>query len=332
MEWRFLHPEFLLLLPLPLVWLIWHFRRARRTPAVTYSDVSVLAAAGKSWRLRALTLLPWLRTLVLILGVIALARPQYGQTERLRTALGIDIALVLDVSGSMDLDDFRPTRLEVAKQTAIDFVNARVNDRFTTIIFGTEAHILVPPTLDREAVMDFLALVDENILPREARRTAIGDGLALAVRKLDEIGAETPIIVLLTDGENNAGRLEPMQAAEIARTMGMRVYTIAVGTNETIVRTVRDEFGRTRRQVIEMSIDEDLLEEIAEMTGGKFFSALDEAALADVYRQIDELERSEIETNEFDDYDERFLWLWGPALLLLALELFARGLWLGRLP
>lgn len=332
MTWRFLHPEFLFLLPLPLLWLIWHRLRAHRTPAVTYSSVAALAAGGKTLRLRALALLPWLRTIALILGIVALARPQYGQVERLRSAHGIDIAIVLDISGSMDFDDFKPTRLEAAKQTAIDFVGMRDNDRITTIIFGTEAHILVPPTFDQRATQEFIGMLAEDTLPREARRTAIGDGLGLAVRKLEEIGAETRVVVLLTDGENNAGRLEPMQAAEIARALGVRVYTIAVGTNETFVRTVRDEFGFTRRQVIEMTIDEELLEEIADMTGGRFFSALDEAALAEVYREIDALERTEIETSEFDDFDERFLWLWFPALALLGMELLARGFWLGRLP
>jgi len=331
-EWRFLHPAFLLLIPLPLIWLVWTLWRGRATPAVTYSGVADIARVGRTWRVRLLGMLPVLRTLVLILGIAALARPQYGHVERNRTALGIDISLVLDVSGSMDLPDFRPNRLEASKRVLKDFIDRRINDRMHFIIFGTEAHLLCPPTFDREALRGFVDVVTQNTLSREQRMTAIGDGLGLAVRTLRDSDADSRVVLLLTDGENNAGTLTPIQAAEIARTFGIRVYPIAMGSSGVIPIEQRDAFGRIYIERVDSSFDIEPLKEIARITGGRLFIADDMEELEEVYRQIDELERSEISISEFEDYDERFHWLWFPALAILGFEFLLRAFLLGRLP
>ncbi len=332
MEWRFLHPGFLALLPLPLIWLVWNHRARHRVPALVYSGISAWKSGGGTLRMRAYALLPWIRTLALLLGIIALARPQYGQVKRSQSAHGIDISLVLDISETMDLPDFEPDRLEVAKDVLLDFVEDRPTDRLSVVVFGTDAYVLVPPTFDRAAIETFLGSIDSRTLPREQRMTAIGLGLARAVEKLKDSTAESRVVILLTDGENTAGNIEPLQAAEAARALGIRVYTIGVGSNQTLRIPVRNMFGMTEFKSVTVTLDEETLGEIAEMTGGRYYRATDEDALRDIYGEIDRLERTEIETNEFDDFNERFMWLWTPALFLLLGEFFLRGVWLIRLP
>jgi Ca-activated chloride channel family protein len=332
-EWRFLHPGFLFLLPLPVIWLIWHWRsRKRRHPAFLFSDVSAWRAGGDSFRVKALRLLPLLRTLALMFGIIALARPQYGTVERQQSALGIDISLALDISETMEATDFEPTRLEAAKDVLKEFVQNRPADRQSVVIFGTNAWVLVPPTFDTNAIVNFIDNIKGSIFSREQRMTAIGEGLAQAVSKLKDSEAESKVVILLTDGENTAGNIDPLRAAEAARALGVRVYTIGVGSNTMMPMRYRDAFGRIRTEMYELKIDEETLSEIADITGGKFFQAKDEAALRSIYREIDQLEKSEIEASEFDNFNERFMLLWAPALLLLLLEFSLRGFWLVRLP
>mgnify|MGYP006281062627 CR=1 FL=1 len=331
MEWRFLHPGFLFLLPLPLLWLAWHYmRQAKRTPSVVYSDLSALEAGTHTLKIRMLKLLPLLRTVVIVLGIIALARPQYGRVERRQAAMGIDISIALDVSGSMDRGDFYPTRLEAAKEVLSEFVMERLNDRLSVVIFGTDAFLLVPPTFDRQAVAGFVQDFRESYLSDRQRETAIGNGLAMAVDRLKDSNAESKVAILMTDGENTAGNIEPLQAAEAAEALDIRVYTIGVGTNEEIQE--QNIFGMPTGRTARLPFDEELLREIASMTGGKYFHARDKDALASIYEEIDQLETTEIEMSQFDNYDERFMLLWSPALLLLGIEFLLRGFWLVRLP
>lgn len=331
--WRWMHPEFLLLLPLPLLWLVWQWRsRRRRHPAVIFSDGSALRAAGTTLRVRLLPWLPVLRTLVLLLGIVALARPQYGQIERRQTAMGIDIALAMDISGSMDAMDFTPTRMESAKRVLKEFIDARSNDRISVVLFGTDAKVLAPPTFDRRAVKQLVDMISPGLFASEERQTAIGMGLALALKTMEQSPIENRVVVLLTDGENNAGRIEPLEAATMAKALKARVYTIAVGSDGAAMREVVDPlFGRRLVQV-SAGIDEPLLREIADMTGGQFYIADDEQALSDVYRSIDELEKTEIETSAYENFDERFSMFWIPALALFGIEILLRALWLGRIP
>jgi Ca-activated chloride channel family protein len=332
-SWRWLHPEFLILLPLPLIWFIWQWRSGiRRQPAVLFSNNAALLAAGSSLRLKVLPWLPLLRTIVLLLGIVALARPQYGYVERRQTAMGIDIAMALDISGSMDAMDFKPTRLESAKVVMKEFISSRENDRLSVVLFGSNAMVLAPPTFDRNAVTRMIEMITPGLFANEERQTAIGMGLAMALKGMDESPIKNRVVVLLTDGENNAGRIEPMEAAAMAKALGARVYTIGVGSNRTAMREVFDPILGRRLHQVSAGIDEPLLREIAEMTGGKFFVADDDETLRAVYRSIDELEKSEIETSAHDNFNERFSLFWIPALILFGFELLLRGFWLGRLP
>jgi Ca-activated chloride channel family protein len=323
-DWRFLHPWLLLLLPLPLVWLAWHYAsRARRHPSVLYSDLAGLAMIRPTLRVRLLGLLPVLRAVALLLGILALARPQYGQTERRLSALGLDIALAIDVSNSMMAEDFQPNRLEVAKDVVQDFVAGRESDRISVVVFGATAAVLSPPTFDRNAVNAFVDRIHDGMI--DNRKTAIGMGLGLSLSNLEDSEAKSRIVVLLTDGENNEGIISPEQAAEMARALGVRVYTIGMGTNDVMHR------GPWGMGAV-ASFDEESLRMIAEKTGGRYYAATNTGALRAIYEEIDRLEKTEIEIDEYENFDERFMLLWLPGLLLLAFELVARGLWLGRLP
>lgn len=332
LDWRFLHPWVLFLLPVPLIWLAWYYWRGRGLrPAVVYSDSSVLAAGTRTLRIRLAGFLPLLRALVVILGIVALARPQFGQVERRQSALGIDIALALDISETMDFEDFPPSRLAVAKNVMKEFVSNRLSDRISLVIFGTSAAVLCPPTYDIGAVTNFIDFVGENTFSDEQRRTAIGDGLALAVSRLKDGDAKSKVVILLTDGESNDGRIQPLQAAEAANALGITVYTIGVGSNQVIRRRVETWMG-PQWQEVEVKLDEETLKQIADITGGKYFRAASPEALSKIYAEIDKLEKSEIEISEYDNYDERFMWFWYPAVGLLALEFLLRGFWLGRAP
>ncbi|MDK2972118.1 MAG: Ca-activated chloride channel [Candidatus Sumerlaeota bacterium] len=334
LDWRFLHPWFLLLLPLPVIWLVVHYvwlaRRAR--PSVVFSDTSLYAAGTNTVKIRVLRAMPVLRAAVLLLGIVALARPQYGQVERRQASFGIDIAVALDISETMDYTDFNPNRLEVAKTVLKEFVDGRGNDRLSLVIFGTSAALLCPPTFDHEAMKGFIDVITSRTFANQDRMTAIGDGLGLAVSKLRDSTAKSKVAILLTDGENNSGRLQPLQAAEAAKALGVRVYTIGVGSNSSIRIERTDLWGRPYTDSVAVSLDEDTLKEIASITGGRYFRAANEDALRQIYEEIDKLEKTEIETTKFDNFDERFQWFWYPALGLLALEFLLRAFWLRRLP
>ena len=331
LEWRFLYPWVLALLPLPLLWLVWHYwRRARRHPAFLFSDIKPFAAGTKTLKIRVLRLMPVLRALVLMLGIVALARPQFGQVERQRAALGVDISLAIDVSGSMQAMDFEPNRLEAAKAVVHDFIEGRTSDRINLVVFASTSAVLCPPTFDRQAVKLFIDTIHDGILNNE--KTAIGTGLALAVDKLRDSEAKSKIVILLTDGENNTGTIAPMQAAEAAKALGVRVYTIGVGSNSVTEIPVNDPIYGRRLMRQQVTIDEETLKQIAEETNGRYFRATNEDALREIYSEIDQLERTKIEVNEFDDFEERFMSFWTPALFLLGIEFLLRGFWLVRLP
>jgi len=337
MDWRFLHPWFLVLAPIPLLWLAWRvWKRDKLQPTVLFSDLAPYAAGGPSLKQRVWTSLPVLRAVVLLLGIVALARPQYGRVESRVDAFGLDIALALDISGSMEYQDFEPNRLEAAKRVLKEFVFERTSDRISVVVFAGAGAILVPPTFDTGAVAQQLdqvrSAVDQRYGSAMPDGTAIGTGLALALDKLKDSTAKSRVVVLLTDGENNAGQIAPLQAAEAAKALGVRVYTIGIGSNGMLQVNRRDAFGRIRQEIIQVTIDEKSLAAIAELTGGRYYNATSEDALRRVYAEIDKLEKTEIETSQYADFDERFMWLWTPALLLLALEFLLRAFWLVRLP
>lgn len=323
-EWinHFQHPWMLTLLPLPIVWLVWHVLRGSIAPSVTYSGLDIAQGLPISLRQRVLGLLPYSRALVLLLGIIALSRPQYGTTEYDVSTRGLDIVLCIDVSGSMQAQDFLPNRIEAAKKSAIEFVRSRNTDRIGVTLFGAETAILAPFTLDMNALETLLDAIYIGIINQNG--TAIGDGLGLSARMFEDSEAESKVILLLTDGENNMGRLEPFQAADIARALGIRVYTIGVGRDARASGGLM--FGGRA------DFDSRELIAIAERTGGRYFHASNERALSQIYEEIDKLERTDLQVSETATYNERFMIFWFPALALLLSEIALRAFWLRRLP
>ena len=313
---HFAQPLLLLLLPLPVLFLLWRLWRGVRPPTTLYSDLSITAGLPVSLRQRINSVFPWTRALALCLGIVALARPQYGTVEFDVNSLGLDIALVIDVSGSMQQQDFLPNRLEAAKAAAAQFVSGRQSDRVSVVVFGDQAAVLCPPTLDMGAVTMFINSIRDGIIRNNA--TAIGDGLGLAVSKLKDSPAKERVVILLTDGENNAGKLDPVQTGQIAAALNVKVHSISVG---------RVQGGRNNP-----GFDTSEIREISRVTGGLYFHASNEQALKKIYDEIDALEKVEIEVNETATYNERFMFFWFPALVLLALEFLLRGFWIGRLP
>ncbi|MEL6660298.1 MAG: VWA domain-containing protein, partial [Bacteroidota bacterium] len=264
---KFAHPwAFLLLILAPLVVLWMRWQRSRRYPNLRMPTLAGVKDLS-TWRTQLRRFLPWLRGLALIALVIALARPQLTLQEESIKAEGIDIVLAMDLSSSMLAQDFRPSRLEASKRVAIDFVNKRPFDRISIVAFAGEAFTQCPLTTDHDIVRTFVGALACGALEDG---TAIGQGLATAVNRVKESEAVSKVIILLTDGVNNAGYLSPDMAADIAREFGIKVYTIGVGSEgEALTPVSKDRFGRYRYDIARVEIDENLLREIAQKTNGR---------------------------------------------------------------
>ena len=327
-----------LLVPAYLVWLglWWLLARRRGTAAVRFSTTRTLERLRPSRTLLLRRLVQGLRLVTVALLVLGMARPQTGRRQTQVQTEGIDIILALDTSGSMqalDLDadravNRRRNRLEVARSVVERFVQKRQNDQIGMVVFGNEAFTQCPLTLDHGVVAAFLERVEIGMA---GDGTAIGSALGTAVKRLRDSEAESKVIILLTDGRNNAGALSPRKAAEIAETFDTKVYTVGVGTRGKAPFIVDSLFGK--RVVYEnVEIDEEMLREISERTGGSYFRAEDGAALAEIYDEIDRLETSEITTESYMEYDERYRRLVLPALGLLLLETVLLGTRFRKLP
>jgi Ca-activated chloride channel family protein len=327
-----------LLAPVYLLWLglWWLLARRRTAAAVRFSTTRILERLRPSRTLILRRLVLGLRLLTVALLILGMARPQTGRRQTQVQTEGIDIILVLDTSGSMqalDLDadravNRRRNRLEVARSVVDRFVQRRQNDQIGMVVFGNEAFTQCPLTLDHGVVAAFLERVEIGMA---GDGTAIGSALGTAVKRLRDSEAESKVIILLTDGRNNAGPLSPRKAAEIAETFDTRVYTIGVGTRGKAPFIVDSLFGK--RVIYEdVEIDEEMLREIASRTGGSYFRAEDGAALAEIYDEIDRLETSEITTESYMEYDERYRRLVLPALGLLLLETLLLGTRFRKLP
>lgn len=326
---RMADPLLLLLLVVvpPVAW--WMWRQRQSLPRMTYSSLALLRGVRPTLRTRLAGLPRWAALLSFVLLIVAMARPQSAWREHERFAEGIAIMLVLDVSYSMMADDFSPNRLEKAKQVVKDFIDARRNDQLGLVIFGRETFTLCPLTLDYPALKDFVDRIDFQLL--DGRQTAIGLGLANAVDKLRVSDTKSKVVILLTDGENNAGRISPASAARIAREFAVRTYTIGVGSDHALFQ-IPNPFGGRGPVTVQSSLDVEQLRQIAETTGGQFFRATNDLSLERIYDQIDRMERTRIEVDETHYFDEVAHWLMLPALALLALGFLLELTWLRSFP
>ncbi|MBN1867524.1 VWA domain-containing protein [Candidatus Sumerlaeota bacterium] len=314
---EFQSPWFLLLL-VPLA--VWAWRRSRRPwrPAsIQFSDVGLFATTPPGAARTGRQVLAALRFLALGLLVVALARPRFGTVERDVIREGVDLFYCLDVSGSMQAEDFAPTRLEKAKELTAQLATRRTRDRQGIVLFAGTSFMLCPLTFDAETVQQFLQSVAFDELGVDG--TAIGMGISRALKKLQDSQAKSRVIVLMTDGENNAGEINPLQAAQVAKSMGVKIYAIGIGSRGRATITQNTPYG-PRRMRIETNIDEELLEHIATETGGMYRRATRAEELESILAEIDQLETSRIETKEYRSYDERMATVAWPALFLLLLE------------
>lgn len=317
----FSHPEFLyflLIIPVMIIWYV--LRESKMHPTLQLSDLSMFENASKSLRVIFRHLLFALRQIAIALLIVALARPQTSSSGQNVTIEGIDIVLSLDVSGSMLARDLKPDRLEASKAVAEEFIKGRSNDRMGLVIFSGETFTQVPLTTDHNILLNMFKDIKSGMIEDG---TAIGDGLATAVGRLKDSKAISKVVILLTDGVNNAGSVDPMTAAEIARVFGVRVYTIGVGSYGTAPYPVQTPFGIQLRDM-KVEIDEELLQEIAQKTDGRYFRATSNQKLQEIYLEIDQLERSKIDVTEFRRKYEEYLPLALLALGLLLTELLLR--------
>jgi Ca-activated chloride channel family protein len=304
---------FLIIIPLMAAWYLW--KGLKKQPSVKYSSLGFLKDFSPTVRER-LKHLPFiLRVIAVALFIVALARPQtFSSGEDINTE-GIDIVMVLDISSSMLAEDFKPNRLEEAKNVIDNFVKGRTSDRIGLVIFARDAFTQCPLTVDYPVLRNLLKDVKSGMLED---MTAIGNAIATGVDRLKDSDAKSKVIILLTDGVNNAGEVDPVSAAEIAKTFGIRIYTIGVGTRGNAPFPVQTPFGM-RYQMAPVEIDEGVLQKIAGITDGQYFRATDNRTLEDIYNKIDRLEKTRIEVTSYRNAKELFYgWLGCGILLLLA--------------
>jgi Ca-activated chloride channel homolog len=320
-ELTFKNPEFFYLLLVILPMAVWYiFRQKRNTASIRIPTTVSVFKAPK-------TLRHYLRHSVFLLEILSiaafavvLARPQSSTDWENVTTEGIDIMISLDISSSMLARDFNPDRLEAAKNVAMEFISGREYDRMGLVVFAGEAFTQCPLTTDRSVLLNLFRDIKSGMIEDG---TAIGNGLATAVSRLKDSDAISRVVILLTDGENNSGEIAPVTAAEIAKTFGIRVYTIGVGTVGTAPYPVQTPYGVQLRQM-EVKIDEKTLQEIAGITEGRYFRATSNTKLQEIYQEIDQLEKSKIEVREFSRKSEEFLPFALAGILLLLFSLILR--------
>ena len=331
---RFQNPEWLLLLLIVPVLIYRYVRRERRKQgSIRFPDLGTLKRIPPSALLMLRHSLIAFRCLAIALLALALARPQSGREGREILTQGIDIVLGIDVSSSMeakDLDHQRKSRLDVCKEVVTQFVQGRANDRLGLVVFAGESYTQCPLTLDYGIFLDFLGSV--QIADEDWDGTAIGTGIATAVNRLRKSEAQSRVIVLLTDGVNNRGEIDPITAAKAAQALDIRIYTIGAGSEGTIMRQVDGGIFGPRLVPVKVVIDEETLKQVADITGGRYYRATSEKKLEEIYREIGEMEKTEIKTRDYVDYTELFpLFLW-PGLVLLGLEVALGNTRFRRIP
>lgn len=325
------YSKYFLLLLLLVPFLLWYFEKKVRfrKPVLPVPSSHISAGLKKTIRYYLYRYEYVITIMIFILLVLALARPRSGFRQQTVHTEGIDIVLVMDISTSMRAMDFDPNRLEAAKKIAIDFVNQRYSDRIGVVSFARVSFTLVPLTIDYEVIRKSLSGVkfaSENI-----DGTAIGNAIATAVDRLKSSEARSKVIILLTDGVNNAGEIDPRTAARLAKAFGIKIYTIGAGTKGEANYPVQTPFGE-RMMKVRVELDEDLLSEIADMTGGKYFRATDNKTLKEIYDTINQLEKTRLEVKEFTRYREWFHYFVIAALVIYLIKLFMNLVWLKPFP
>ena len=333
-NFRFAYPWVMLLIVLiPVLAVLTNQGRLRRPATLRYADVTLVREMSQSWRVRGRIVLKLLRWLGMALLLIAIARPQTGDARQVVRGEGVDIALALDISSSMASLDFQPdNRLVAAKNVITEFVSGREFDRIGLVVFANEAFSQAPLTVDHDVLVRLLQNVGLARDLQLADGTAIGMGIATAANMLKDSSAESKIIILLTDGVNTAGQIDPFTAAQAAKTLGIRVYTIGAGKPGQVPVTVRNIIGEETIAYMESIIDEDTLSIIAEETGGLYYRATDTNGLREIYNSIDELEKSDVEVQTFTRYDELAHWILIPAIAIFILEMLLRKTIFRKIP
>ena len=307
----------LLLLLLPAVgFYIWRLKRSHATLQIP--SISPFSKLPKSWKeyLRHVNFGLLLGAYTLV--VLVLARPQSSDSWSQSSTEGIDIVLTMDVSYSMQTEDFKPNRLEAAKDVASNFVAGRPNDNIGMVIFGKESYTLCPMTSDHTVLSNMVQSIDFDLV--DGTLTAIGNGLVTAINRIRHGEAKSKVVILLTDGSNNAGDVSPNDAAAVAQSMGIRIYTIGVGTDKEFEMTTGyDMFGRPIKRLVKPALDENLLNNVANSTGGRYFRATTKEKLTTIFQEIDQMEKTKMSVREFSRREEEFLpfAIWAIILLML---------------
>jgi Ca-activated chloride channel homolog len=317
---------FLILIPLMALW--YWFKGRNLQTSISYSSLNIFKELKPTWRERLKYLPNILRMLAVALLIVALARPQNFESGENVYSEGIDIAMVLDISGSMLAEDLKPSRIEAAKEVIDEFIQGRTSDRIGLVVFARDAFTQCPLTIDYSVLRNLLSEIKSGMIEDG---TAIGNAIANGVNRLKDSKAKSKVMILLTDGVNNAGEVDPISAAQIAKTFGIRVYTIGVGSRGEAPYPVQTPFG-IRYQMIPVEIDENVLKQIAEITDGEYFRATDTQKLKEIYNTIDKLEKTKLEITSYRNAKELFYpWL-GGGLILLVLELGLSRTILRKLP
>ena len=324
MNLEFLNPEyfiFLVIIPIIIVWN--YFNSDKLTNSIKFSNSEAFGESGNFYS-KLKSILKYLRLISIILIVTALARPQVIDTStRVKTNNGIDIIMAIDVSASMLAKDLKPNRLDALKNVAEEFIKNRISDRIGLVEYAGESYTKTPLTTDKSVTLRSLKDIKYNNIIEGG--TAIGMGLATSVNRIKDSKAKSKVIILLTDGVNNAGFIDPMTAAELATEFQIKIYSIGLGTNGLALSPVGiDSRGKFNYANVQVEIDEKLLTQISEMTGGKYFRATDNDRLKEIYSDIDELEKTEIEEFKYYSVDEKYRYFLLPAIILIAFEMIMK--------
>jgi Ca-activated chloride channel family protein len=332
----FAHPYFLLLLLLLPV-LAWLKGKRGRSPAFLYSSVKLVEGLTRARRSRAGAILVALRWLALAIFIVALAQPRLMKSGTTVKASGVDIAVAFDLSGSMLSEDFvvkgeRVNRFNMARSVLKQFIDQRPNDRIGLVVFASQAYIATPLTLDHDFLQENRERLEIGSINQN--QTAIGDALSTAVNRLRDLKSKSKIVILMTDGQNNSGKIQPLMAADAARALGIKVYTIGIGKQGTAPMPVgRNPYtGETVYQEVPVDVDEETLQKIADETGGKYYRADNAEKFKQIYAEIDKLEKTEAVINKYTEFKELFPWLAAGGLLLLLLEILLSQTIFRRLP